>query len=453
MIVEEKSFASINQESQSEKREKVTGVNVAGYFQAESGLGEGVRSTVRSLEAANVPFVLNNCNFNLEYHNSDTSYKNFSHDNPYPVNIVQINADAIVKFVNSFGREYLKNRYNIGFWLWEMLRFPREWFYAFNLFDEIWTPSDFCVEAIAAVSPVPVVKIPLSINLPAASMSREAVGLPADKFVFLFIFDFCSSADRKNPFALIKAFIKAFGRENKDVTLVIKSSNAEILPEKAAQMHAEANGAKNIKFINKSLGREAINSLIAHCDCYVSLHRAEGFGLTPAEAMFHGKPVIATNYSANTDFMNVNNSFPVKFKLSAVGQDFGFFKKDDLWADADVDHAAEIMRFVYENRAEAKLVGERAASDIREFLSPQLVGRRIKDRLEIISDYKDNFAESSQNKIAEARSETARARIEFAESESRQLRERIREMENSRFWKIRSQWVRLKRFTGISHDR
>src|SRR5688500_5900403 len=122
--------------SETNQNEQSFGVNLAGYFQVESGLGEGVRSTVRSLEAARIPFVLNNCDYNSKLHGTDTNFSNFAADNPYPVNIVQINADSMVKFVNSFGRSYLKNRYNIGFWLWEMLRFPREWFYAFDLFDE-----------------------------------------------------------------------------------------------------------------------------------------------------------------------------------------------------------------------------------------------------------------------------------------------------------------------------
>jgi hypothetical protein len=199
--------------------------------------------------------------------------------------------------------------------------------------------------------------------------------------------------------------------------------------------------------------REQVNALIAHCDCYVSLHRAEGFGLTPAEAMFYGKPVIATNYSANTDFMNVNNSLSVKYCLKNVRQDFGFFKKDDLWADADTEHAAQMMRFVYENPSEAKRIGERAASDIKEFLSPLIVGQKIKSRLEIISEHRGDLAGSSISLSSSARSESARARIEFAETESRQLREKIGEMEKSRFWKMRNQWFEFKRMTGISKDR
>jgi glycosyltransferase involved in cell wall biosynthesis len=452
MIAESKTTQTSIFEREVSTQKNTPGLNVAGYFQSASGLGEGVRSTVKSLQSRNVPFVLNNCNFNLEFHKSETGVSDFSIDNPYPVNVVQINADSMIKFVNSFGKEYLKNRYNIGFWLWEMLRFPREWFYAFSLFDEIWTPSNFCVEAIAAVSPIPVVKIPLAIDLPTPALTRADVGLPHDKFVFLFIFDFCSSSDRKNPAALIAAFLKAFGRDNKDVLLFIKSANADLLPAKAAEMRARAENAGNIKFIDQSVSRDEINGLIFHSDCYVSLHRAEGFGLTPAEAMFYGKPVIATNYSANTDFMNVNNSFPVKYRLKAVEEDFGFFKKGDLWADADVEHAAEMMRFVFENRVQAKRIGTRAAADIRESLSPSNVGLKIENRLEIISELTDNFAQNTSSENSKIRSESARAKVEFAEAESQQLREKLKMMEQSRFWKIRNQWFKVKRNLGITKE-
>jgi glycosyltransferase involved in cell wall biosynthesis len=452
MIAEEKLIETYNSQIEQTSQKKAPGLNVAGYFQASSGLGEGVRSTVRALKSQNIPFVLNNCNFNLEYHKSESEFDNFSNENPYPVNVVQINADSIMKFVDSFGKDYLKNRYNVGFWLWEMLRFPREWFYAFDLFDEVWTPSNFCVEAISAVSPIPVVKIPLSIDLPTPTLSRADVGLPTDKFVFLFIFDFCSSFDRKNPLALIEAFLKAFGSDNKEVLLFIKSANADLFPQKAAQLRALLNGAANIRFVNKSMPRDEINALIFHADCYVSLHRAEGFGLTPAEAMFYGKPVIATNYSANTDFMNVNNSFPVRYCLIEVEEEFASFKKGDLWADAEVEHAAQMMRFVFENPAEAKRIGERAASDIRNSHSPRAVGQKIGNRLEIISETTENFAQNSAIKAVENRSESVRARTVFAEAESRELRERVKMMEQSRFWKIRNQWFSLKRSLGITKE-
>ena len=142
------------------------GVNVAGYITTESGLGEGVRSTLRALEAAQIPFVLNNCDFNREQRKLDSSFTNFTDKNPFPVNLVQINGDRINHFIESFGVSYFKDKYNIGYWAWEVLDFPSEWLSSLNYFDEIWTLSNFCVEAIAPVAQVTVIKMPLAIDLP-----------------------------------------------------------------------------------------------------------------------------------------------------------------------------------------------------------------------------------------------------------------------------------------------
>lgn len=450
MIAEKRIIEPDNPQTDKNEEQVISGINVAGYLQAESGLGEAARGTVRALEAVNIPYVLNNCNFNLEYHNIDKSFTNFSKDNPYPVNVVQINADSMFKFLDTFSTEYLANRYNIGFWLWEMLRFPREWFYAFNLFDEIWTPSNFCVEAFSAVSPVPVVRIPLPINMAIPSLGRAALGLPENKFIFLFIFDFCSAFERKNPGATIRAFLQAFGRENKDVLLVVKSNNADFEPAKAAQMQALADGAENIKFIDKSLPRNELDALIYNADCYVSLHRCEGFGLTLAEAMYYGKPVIATDYSANTDFMNIGNSFPVKYKLETLQEDLIFFRKGDQWADADTEHAAGMMRFVFENQERAKDIGVAAARYMREMHSTEAVGQKIKSRLQRIWELQDNFVHGKTEDIFQSQLKSSRIKLEYLEAENHQMRERVRLMEASKFWKVRSRWFALKRKLGIT---
>lgn len=124
--------------------------------------------------------------------------------------------------------------------------------------------------------------------------------------------------------------------------------------------------------------------MIYNCDCYVSLHRSEGFGLTMAEAMFYGKPVIATPYSGNMDFMNVGNSFMVKFKLMSTDQNYGPYPKGSVWANPDVENAASLMRYVFDNPKIAQQVGETAASTIKSILSPQAIGGKIKERLDFI---------------------------------------------------------------------
>ncbi|MGL5062882.1 MAG: glycosyltransferase [Microcoleus sp.] len=366
------------------------GLNLAGYVSGEFGIGEGVRSNIRSVTAAGIPFAINNFTRSPHRH-EDTSYDDyFQEDNPYPVNLIQINADQVKVFHKYAGDDYFKNRYNIGLWAWELPQFPPEWQPVFDYFHEIWTYSNYCAEAIAATSPIPVIKMMPSIYLPTAAIGRNALKLPENKFIFLLIFDFSSRIERKNPLATIEAFQQAFAGDDRAL-LVIKSSNSHKFVEHRKLLNSAIKNCPNIKHIDEYFSRETLNSLIANCDCYVSLHRCEGFGLTMAEAMFYGKPVIATGYSSNTEFMNVGNSFLVKYKLIEIAADCGPYKQTNIWAEPDVTRAANLMRDVFNDCATAQQIGMQAAADIQNLLSPQIVGGKIRKRLEYLAEITDNF--------------------------------------------------------------
>jgi glycosyltransferase involved in cell wall biosynthesis len=361
------------------------GINIAGFVKGEFGIGEGVRANIRSIEAARIPFAINN--FQVEWHrNLDTSYQEqrFAKDNPYPINLINFNPDGISQFVELWGSQYFEGRYNIGFWAWELPTFPPELQFGFDRFDEIWTFSNHAVEAISAVSPIPVIKIMPSLSLPRVSLGREALGLPKDKFIFLFMFDALSTFERKNPAAIVEAFIQAFGKSNPDILLVIKFSNSHHYPRQRDEFKALAAQCQSVHLIDGHLMKKEVNALIYNCDCYVSLHRAEGFGLTMAEAMYFGKPAIATAYSSNTEFMNVGNSFLVKYDLVPITEDIGPYKTGNIWAEPDIEHAAALMHYVFHNYQQAKLVGARGAREIQSLLSPQALGKKIRSRLEHI---------------------------------------------------------------------
>ncbi|CAD5929406.1 Glycosyl transferase family 2 [Planktothrix agardhii] len=386
------------------------GINVAGHITGDFGLAEAVRSNINAMKAVGIPVALNNLSVVMGSH-PDMTYTYFSDDNPYPINFVHTNPNFIYEGIyngmfKNFGLDYLKNRYNIGFWAWELPKFPPEWEFAFEFFDEIWTPSQYVAEAIALVSPVPVIRIPHSIELPNPVLSRNALGLPKEKFIFLFIFDFVSSFERKNPFAVVESFKQAFDSSNQDVLLVLKFSNGHAHPQRREELEALI-GDWPVQLIEGHLKREEVYALIKNCDCYVSLHRAEGFGLTMAEAMFYGKPVIATAYSSNMDFMNVSNSFMVKYELVTTVEDYGAYPKGSIWAEPDVDHAASFMRYVYEDNQAAKQVGARAAEDIRSLLSPHTVGLEIQNRLQLIMKWLQTPGYSSRlsKRIVELKSE------------------------------------------------
>jgi glycosyltransferase involved in cell wall biosynthesis len=136
--------------------------------------------------------------------------------------------------------------------------------------------------------------------------------------------------------------------------------------------------------IDRLVSRQETNGFIEMCDCFVSLHRAEGFGLGLAEAMLSGKPVIGTNYSGNLAFMNRENSLLVDFELVEIVEGGSVYKKGFHWAQPSEAHAAELMRSVLENRHEAVARAERAKKEIAEQLSVETAGQRMKQRLEEI---------------------------------------------------------------------
>ncbi len=168
------------------------GVNVVGHVTGEYGLGTAVRATLRSMAAADVAFSIKN--IEVAWHsNLNQTYVNFiSAENPYPINLIHINPDP--GLYEWLGTDFFKGRYNIGYWAWELLQFPSAWEFAFDYFDEIWTLSNYCAESITKVTPIPVIKLPPSIDVPKPTLDREALGLPQDKFIFLFMFDFHPSS-------------------------------------------------------------------------------------------------------------------------------------------------------------------------------------------------------------------------------------------------------------------
>jgi glycosyltransferase involved in cell wall biosynthesis len=425
---------------------KIPGVNVLGFIDGEFGLGESVRSTLRSLESQGIPVAINNLNIEIAQRRRDTSYREFSADNPHPINIVQLNGDRIHELEEAFKGEYLKGKYNIGYWAWELQDFPDNWRSALYAFDEIWALSSYCADGFARVSPVPVLAMPLSIESRESNVSRAQLKLPEDKFIFLFTFDYGSVYERKNPIGLIRAFKEAFG-DNDRVLLFIKSINGNLLVKEGIErVREEIGDAQNIRGVDGVWDRADVMGLMANCDAYVSLHRSEGFGYTIAEAMSFAKPVIATAWSSNTEFMNLNNSFPVRYRLVEMERDYPPYRKGSVWADPDVSHAAELMRYVFDNRDEAAKIGARAAADIKETLAPDVIGRRMKDRLEYITFLNGDFPAPREDGGQGARPVSRDVEIVKLEGKIGHLEETIDVMKQSFFWKLRDRWWKLKRF-------
>lgn len=363
------------------------GINLAGYLSTESGLGTASRAVARIIEKTGIPLAL----INIEQQwlrSTDMTYSHlYSKENPYPINILHVNADMVPYVANRLGPRWFMGKYNIGYWYWELENFPPHWAGSLKCFHEIWVSSSFTLRAVSKITSVPVEKIPPSVkvDLP-GRYERDYFGLHENAFIFLYIFDFMSLFERKNPMAVVSAFKRAFtGRRKDEVALVLKLTNTS-KNKSAFDLLLKAQDGIPLQIIDSYLSANELNGLISLSDCYVSLHRAEGFGLPIAEAMYLGKPVIATAYSGNMEFMNELNSLPVKYKLKELDKTIGPYKKGNSWAEPDVMHAAELMVQVFEDRTKAKAIGAVASEYIRQNFSPESLAPRINERIKEISN-------------------------------------------------------------------
>lgn len=375
------------------------GVNISGFIKKQFGLGVAVRSTIKSLEAAGVPYVVNDFNLKVSDFVGNQEFVGVSPHHPYGINIIQINPDMLPYVVENVDREYFTDKYNIGYWAWELEDFPKA-DHVFKLFNEIWVPSSFCAEAVSQVSPIPVLKFMHAIEPASAILPKEKLSLPADRFIFLTMFDYYSSMERKNPLAVIEAYEKAFGKNHSETLLVIKSSLSREFANDKKKLLDRIDDNASILLIEEIMPEEKLYSYMNCCDCFVSLHRSEGFGLTMAEAMYFGKPVIATEYSANSEFMNVNNSFLVKYDLISTEEHYNFVSGRGFWADADTNDAAEKMKFIFQNQDLAKKIAQKGQEHIEQKLSPEAIGRKMKMRLDFIAKNRYNNSQEKNSKDA-----------------------------------------------------
>jgi len=359
------------------------GVNLVGYANGLLSLGEHMRMTAAAFGTTNCAVAF------VDYRNGARDRQQPAADrvplaesNQFSVNLFHINADQMLNAYCHFGHGFFLQRYNIGFWAWELEVFPEGWVPAIDFLDEIWAPSRFVQQALARETNRPVTLMPQCVELPQFDRRNRAhFGLPNAACLFIFVFDFLSYIDRKNPIAAVRAFKAAFPKGEEKAGLVMKVMNADVHDPRWCAMLGEIAGDGRIVIINEAMSRAESLALLDCCDCFVSLHRSEGFGRGPAEAMALGKPVIVTNYSGNTDFTLPDNSFLVNYKLVPVQPGQYVFGDGQAWAEPDVDHAAQHMRTVHEDRAEAERIGRRGQAHVRAALSAREVGSLMTRRL------------------------------------------------------------------------
>jgi GT2 family glycosyltransferase/glycosyltransferase involved in cell wall biosynthesis len=361
----------------------LVGVNVCGYIRDESGVGQVARSFAGIIRALGAPHALHDISHMSVNRSQDDTFAAFDAEHPHQVNLVCVNADQ--HFVLMRERPALfEGRYNIGCWSWELATFPPEWLDRFPHYNEIWLGSSFMANAISRVSPIPVVRIPTVVKAPTGNRprGRRRLGARPTELVYLFAFDTHSYFERKNPLAVVEAFRRAFPKR-RGARLVIKCVNGATDTDNLDRLRA-AMASVDGTLISDYLSRAEHADLVSACDVYVSLHRAEGFGLTIAEAMAAGKPVIATDWSGNTDFADVSNSYPVRYDLTTIARDVGPYRAGETWAEPSVEHAAELMQRVADDRSEAAERGIAASATMRSRYTIEAIAPLVADRLAII---------------------------------------------------------------------
>ncbi len=358
---------------------------LVGHPYAPIGCGESLRCSYRALRSVAVrPGLLDVYSLNTPDPAAAAEFGQAMTRELGRVNVFHLNADEVAGALATLDMRAFESAYNIIYPNWELSNFPDIWVPELERFDEVWAPSKFIADSLEGKLSKPLRHLPVSCEVDlSAFLSRRYFGIPESAYAFVFFFDFRSYATRKNPEAVVRAFQQLVAmRPHADCCLVIKINGSEVNPSGLARLKEEIKPLRDrVVLIDRTVTDNEVKNLIRCCDCFVSLHRSEGFGRGLAEAMYLGKPLIATSYSGNMDFMDADSAMLVDYTLIPVKD--GEYPKHEgqVWADADVTQAADYMRRLVDDRALARELGRRASLMVRERVGYRRVGMSYRRRL------------------------------------------------------------------------
>lgn len=357
-------------------------VNVLGYLKGQFGLAESARRYAGALLEHGARVALCDVDLSLDHDWNDVSLDPLlGAVAPYGTSILFINPDYLGVALAELGQQKLEGRRRVACWYWELERVPSSWLPYFEQVDEFIVASAFIEEAFRRVTDKPITRIPLPVAcLSDSGLQRRDFGLPDGEFIVLVSFDFNSSIARKNPQAAIESFQRAFPGGRSGVRMLIKTSNGFRYPDRLQELLQRVSGDARIMVRDDIIEGRHVRALQRCCDAYISLHRAEGFGLVLAECMLAGKPVIATGWSGNMEFMNADNSCLVSYRLVPIEPGEYPDGEGQRWAEPDVDVAARHLRRLAEDPHFASRLGEAARVSVQQRLSTEQAARQMAER-------------------------------------------------------------------------
>ncbi len=329
------------------------GVNLAGHFSSAGGVGQVARGTLAALRQAGLAWV----SISLDRHPLLELVRGQHHPPdgaPHPVTLVHANADELAQALARVPAAAHAGDRVAGYWFWELSHFPLELAPAFDLVDEVWAPSRFVLEALRPLARVPVRLVPPCVPEPRpAALSRAELGWGDDELVIASAFDARSVPERKNPWALVEACRRAQqALPGRRLRLALVAAHAADVPGLAESLREAAAGLQ-LDLQTRLLPRDELDARLARADVYAALHRSEGLGLPPLEALLLGKPVVATAYGGLTDVLDEETGFPIPFRRVALARDLPPYPKGALWAEPDLEAAVAALRRIAEDPQEA----------------------------------------------------------------------------------------------------
>ena len=363
-------------------------ITFIGHPYAPIGMGEQLRSHVRGLTALG----LHHRVFDIFRYAQRTDAVHFQvigdlerRDLPGGIRIFHINGDEAGPVVREFEARggSFEAGYNIIVPAWELPKYPAVWAEQLGRFDEVWALSRFIQQSLA-VSGVASHLIGQAVELEGGPiLPRRWFGIRESAFVLLNLFDVSSYPSRKNPQAVL-ALLERIRRDDpyRDVQLVLKVKDVERPADEWAATIADD---PQVTVIATPLDTLGVRSLYMACDCFVSLHRSEGFGRGLAEAMALGRLALGTGWSGNVDFMTDSNSLLVGHSLVKLAPKQYPHWQGQSWAEPDLDHAWTLLKGVLDDPDRGRLIACRGQADILRTHGNRAVGLRILDRLERIA--------------------------------------------------------------------